>query len=155
MLFWGAWFGSLIGIGTAVWALMMLFPRDPTRPDSSNAYYFGITASSIFTLFEKVQLIIAGAALIFAFIWQLYRGATRLKIALFMLFALATVASVVETAHIAPRINQLRSEGETNSTEFKKMHGLSMSIYGGNLALMLAGGILLSIAITKETRERT
>lgn len=152
LLVWGAWFGSLIGIFIAVVSISMTFPI--SSPESTNVYYFGITTSGIFGLFERIQLCLAGGALLFAFAWQLYRGASRLKIALFVLFALATVGSVFETAYVSPKINDLRVQSETQSPEFKKMHGMSFGIYSANTLLLFVGGILLSLGIARETSAR-
>jgi hypothetical protein len=154
LLVWGAWFGSLIGILISVISISHTFPVEVDKEASSNLSQFGIVTTDIFHLFERVQLGLAGAALIFAFAWQLCRGAMRLKIALFVLFAIATVASVVETAVVAPQITKMREDGQTRSAEFGKWHGISGALYGGTLLLMVIGGVILPIGIVRETRAR-
>jgi hypothetical protein len=154
LLVWGAWFGSLIGIFISVISISHTFPVEVDRGASSNLSQFGIVTTDIFHLFEKFQLGFAGAALIFAFAWQLCRGAARLKITLFILFALATVAAVVETAVVAPQINKMREDGNTRSAEFGKWHGISGALYGGTLLLMAVGGVLLPIGVVREARHR-
>lgn len=152
LLVWGAWFGSLIGVFIAILSVFWTFP--PQAPETSNAYYFGLIASGIFNLFERVQLGLAGGALVFAFLWQLFRGATKLKIVLFVLFALATVSSVVETKFVSPRINDMRVANQIDQEEFKQMHRLSSGLYLGNAVLILVAGVIISVAIGDEARAR-
>jgi hypothetical protein len=154
LLVWGAWFGSLIGITIAVICVGLTFPIDHSADGSFNRHFFAITASRIFGEYERVQLGLAAGGLIFGFAWQLCRGANRVKIALFVLFALATAASVVETAFVAPKINQMRVENRTDTEEFQAFHRWGTSLYGTNLLLMLVAGVLLPTGIVRETRQR-
>jgi hypothetical protein len=154
VLVWGAWFGSLIGITIAVGCIAMTFPFDDQTNGGINRHFFQITVSAIFGFYERVQLGFAAGAMIFGFAWQLCRGATRVKIALFAIFVLATASSVVETAHVAPKMTQMRTENNTNTPEFQNLHRMSVSLYGANLALMAIAGVLLPIGIVRETRQR-
>ena len=148
---WGLWIGSIAGIFVAITSLSHTFQRSATgEPNVS----FISSASNVFRLYELIQLGLAGAALLFTFAWQLCRGATRFKVALFAVFALGTVSSVVETAYVTPRLVSLQNMGYTRSDEFKKMHGLSFGLYTGNAALLLIGGAIIPLAIAREARER-
>src|SRR3954454_19729762 len=126
---WGLWLGSIAGIFISVTSLSHTFQRSASGDVNIN---FANSASNVFRLYELIQLGFAGAALLLTFTWQLCRGATRFKVVLFALFALATVSSVCETAYVTPKVVELQNKGESSTDEFKKMHGLSFGLYTAN-----------------------
>jgi hypothetical protein len=146
-LTWGLWLGSLAGVTLAVIAVAKTFP-----PGSDAR--FAQTAPPIFALYERVQLGLAALTLIVTFLWRLQKGAAGLKNVLFGLFALGTVAAVVEATYVAPRINHLRSEDKMKSAEFDQAHKLSERLYGGTMVLLLAGGVVLVSAIARDAHHR-
>jgi hypothetical protein len=147
IVIWGLWLGSIAGMFIAVSSLSHTFEPSPGSP-------FVPAASNLFRLYELIQLGLAGASLLATFAWQLCKGATRFKVTLFALLALATVSSVVETAYVSPKILSLQNENRTQTDEFKKMHGMSFGLYTANAALLLVGGAMIPLGIAKETRER-
>ena len=144
-LAWGVWIGGLVGVFVAVTSLSRTFAEDRTT--------FGTAASGVFAAFERVQLVVAAAALVLTFAWRLRGGAAGLKTALFALLALGAVAAVVETTYVAPRIEQMRAAGTTQTTEFKKLHGMSMMLYTGTTGLLAVGGIFLTLAVARDEKR--
>lgn len=144
---WGLWIGGLLGVTLSVITLARTFPPK-TDPN------FGIAAPPIFAMFERVQLGLAAAALIFTFAWRLRPGAKGLKSLLFSLFALGTVAAVVEATYVAPKINELRDERSSREAEFNKYHQLSERLYGGTFVVLAVAGILLPAAIAHDGRRK-
>lgn len=135
LLTWGVWLGSLVGLFVVLQSLNHTFADDRAL--------FGTAATGVVVAFEKVQLGLAAAALLFAFGWRLCPGATRVKTILFCLFAVSTVIAVTETTYIAPRIEKMRTENLTKTDEFKSLHGLSMMLYTASAgALVIAGSLL-------------
>ncbi|HEX8911038.1 MAG TPA: hypothetical protein VF796_01675 [Humisphaera sp.] len=165
-LTWGLWIGGIGGVTLAVIALSktyapgttaVLAPGSPSGSASDAVDVFGTVAPAVFALFERFQLGFAAAALILTFGWRLCRGAAGLKTTLFALFAVATVAAVVETAVIAPKMNHLRAEKLTKSPEFEQAHRMSERLYGGTLLVLAGAGAVLITAVGRESvgRART
>lgn len=145
-LAWGAWVGGLVGLFVAVTSLSRTFHVDRVT--------FGTAASGVFASFERLQLVVAAAALVLTFLWRLRGGAAGPKTALFAVLALGATAAVVETIYVAPKIDQLRVAGTTRSAEFKKLHGTSMLLYTGTTGLLAIGGIFLTLAVAREGMVR-
>lgn len=146
-LAWALWLGGLIALFLAVQAIFhRSFPGD--------RHLAGTAAAGIFHVFEKYQLGLAAAALLFTFLWRLQKGAPRLKTLLFMLFGVVTVLAVVETLAIAPKIDALRLEGMTSGDDFKRLHGISMMVYAGEALLLLAGAFILPILLRRDGSDR-
>ena len=146
-LTWGIWTGGLMGVTLSVISLAKTFP-----PKTDNN--FGLAAPPIFAIFERVQLGLAAAALIFTFAWRLRPGAKGLKSLLFTLFALGTVGAVVEATYVAPRINELRDERTSREAEFNSAHQLSERLYGGTFLVLVLAGIVLPAAISNDGRKK-
>ena len=144
-LAWGVWIGGLVGVFVAVTSLNRTFAEDRAT--------FGTAASGVFAAFERVQLIVAAAALVLTFLWRLRGEAAGLKTALFTLFAIGTVAAVVETTYVAPKIDQMRTAGTTQTPQFRKLHGMSMALYTGTTGLLGVGGILLTLAVSHDQKR--
>ncbi|QOV87354.1 DUF4149 domain-containing protein [Humisphaera borealis] len=146
-LTWGIWTGGLMGVTLSVIALARTFPP---RTDGN----FALAAPPIFAMFERVQLGLAAAALIFTFAWRLRPGAKGVKSLLFALFALGTVGAVVEATYVAPRINELRVERASREAEFNQAHQLSERLYGGTFVVLVIAGLVLPVAIANDGRKK-
>lgn len=146
-LTWGLWAGALLGVTLSVITLAKTFKpsEDPN---------FSLAAPPIFATFERVQLGLAAAALIFTFAWRLRPGAKGLKSLLFTLFAICTVAAVTEATYVAPRINELRTERSTREEEFQKAHKLSERLYGGTFIVLVVAGLMLPAVISNDGKRK-
>jgi hypothetical protein len=154
VLAWGVWIGSLVGVFVAVTSLSRTFAATGEGGQPTVSEMFGLTAGNVFGLYERVQLVLAGVALLAGFAWRVTRGAAGQKSAVFVLFALAAASAVVETTYVAREIDALRQAGETKTPRFKMMHGLSFGLYSANILLLAAGGAVLPFAIAREARQR-
>ncbi|MDB5297934.1 MAG: hypothetical protein JWO31_3917 [Phycisphaerales bacterium] len=114
-LAWAVWVGGLVGVFLAVTSLNRTFVDDRDA--------FGRAASGVFAAFERVQLGLAAATLLLTFLWRLRGGAARLKTALFVLLALSSVAAVVGTTVVTPKLDRLRLAGTRKWLEFMSLHG--------------------------------
>ena len=142
LLIWGLWFGGLIVLFIAVQTLFNTFAD---RHDLA-----GQGAARIFHAFNAYQLALAAAALIVTFVWRVV-GPPRLKTTLFAFFAIATVGACAIAMYFTPHIELLQHQGLTTSTQFKKLHGMSMGVYMGEVvALLIAGLILASLSPEKD-----
>lgn len=143
---WALWFGGVITLFLAVVSLFRTFAADRAMA--------GTAAAGVFHAFDRYQLVLAAVLLPLAVVWRLYRGATRLKTALFGLFALATVLAVTSAAAVTPRIEALRRQGDTASARFKSLHGVSSTLYLSQAILLLAGGFVLTAAVARDGSPR-
>ena len=143
---WALWFGGLITLFLVVTQLSHTFPA-PRRD------IFGEAGSATFMMFERYQLIIGAIALVATFGLRLMNP-SALGTALFSVLALAAVGALVSPLCITPKIEALRRAGETDSPEFKKMHGRSMMIYSGDALILLAAGALMPAAMRRPTEPR-
>ena len=115
------WLGGLIALFLFAPAVFREFGPD----DRATA---GRATSTMFVLFARYQLVLAGVALIAAFLGYLQRR-TRLLIALFTFLALATLGAVANNIFIIPPMEALRLGGESQTPQFRKLHGLSMVVF--------------------------
>jgi hypothetical protein len=109
-------------------------------------------APEIFTVFERYQILLAGVALLATAIWRLTTP-RKLLTALFFLFALASVGTIVSSAIISPKMQSLRMAGQSSGPEFRKLHGFSMICYTGEAAILFVGGIVLTSAMRQRDPE--
>lgn len=133
-LVWGLWFGGVLAIFVAVTAIFHAFPDDHTVA--------GQAAAHVFRAFNKYQLGLAAAALLATFVWCVLQQG-KLKIGLFLLFALATFDACMITVYIAPKLELLQQQHLTNTPEFGRLHGFSMILYVAEAALLLISGLFL------------
>src|SRR5438270_4993666 len=119
-LVWGLWFGGLVMLFIAVQTLFNTFAD--RRPLAGEA------ASAIFRVFNYYHLALAAAALLLTFFWWL-AGRSGRKMTVFFLLALATVAAAGVSGMLAPKLEHLRIQGLTQTTDFRRLHGLSMGVY--------------------------
>jgi hypothetical protein len=133
-LLWALWFGGVLMLFIAVTSIFATF--------HDRHELAGEAAAHIFRVFNAYQLALAAAALIGTFIWYLI-GPPRLKMGLFLLFALATFAACVITMYIAPQIQLLQQQGLAHSPEFRHMHGYSMIAYLIEAVVLFIAGCFL------------
>ena len=128
---WAFWLGGLGMLFVAVTALFRS-SRDLGRE----------AAPVVFVAFERYQLVVAGVLLIALVVWRA-TGRAAGWAGLFAATVLALGAAVAMTAVVSPRLEQLRSSGQSQSPEFKKLHGVSAATYSGQVVLLLIGGVQL------------
>ncbi len=141
MLFWGLWFGGTIALFIFVSALF--------RQSREMAIH---TTPVLFLTFERYHLLLAGVAAVLSGVW-LGRERSKAKAALFVLLLLAGVAASVSGALITPRVMVLREQRQTQSPEFKRLHGMSMMVYSTEAVALLAGGLVLSVAMRQRAED--
>jgi hypothetical protein len=129
------WFGGMIFLFIAVQTLFRAFPR-PASEVAPQA------APALFAVFERYQLALAAVALLSAFAWYVTTRSGRV-IVLFALLALAATGAAVSTALITPRMEQLRTAGQSSSSRFKALHARSMQCYVAQAALLLVSVLML------------
>ena len=139
-LAWALWFGGLILLFLVVTQLSHTFPA-PRRA------VFGEAGSATFMMFERYQLIVGAVALVTAFGLRLLSGPSAVRTTLFCLLALAAVGALLSPMVITPKIDALRKSGQTDTQEFKKLHGQSMMVYSGDALILLVAGTLLPAAM--------
>src|SRR4051812_44025155 len=115
-LAWSLWLGGSV---TLFATLGTIFTTPGYTREQRGAF-----AARLFPMFERMQLIFAAVALLATAGWW-FAGRARLKLVLFALFAVATVAAVVETTQITPRVEALVAQGQRGTPEFDRMHMLS------------------------------
>jgi len=130
LLAWALWLGGLI---TTFIFVLALFHEDHALAAQ--------TAPRLFHVFERYQLILAGAALGSAILWR--------RRALSVLFFLAAIGAVVSPLIVTPRIMDLQQQGLTHTEQFAQLHGESMMIYTADSAILLGAVFLLTRAIKK------
>jgi hypothetical protein len=129
ILVWALWLGGLVTLFLAVGSLFHTFADQPQIA--------GRAASGIFQLFSRYRLCLAAAALLLTVLWHFARR-SRLKITLFVIFALATGAGVYTTAVLTPGLERLRAMGQVDSPQFGRLHELSTNVYLLETILVLA-----------------
>jgi hypothetical protein len=138
LIAWALWFGGVMGLFLSVQVLFHQTERT----------VFLASAPHLFIAFERYQLILAAIALLLTFAWRMLSLGPSLTL-LFVLFAIATIGAVTETALITPRIEALRMQGSTHSPQFLRMHGLSMCVYMLVAITLLIAGLIQSRHSTK------
>ena len=146
----------LLTLSSALWLglLVALFLFAPTifqafAPDRTLA---GKATSAMFVKFSQVQLFLAAAALIGAFLGYLQSKRT-IYVTLFALFALATVGAVANKLFLIPQMEDLRVTAQTTTPQWGKLHGFSMMLSTAIGLLVLAATILTSFAQTELLRK--
>ena len=139
-LAWALWFGGMVMLFVALGSIF----APPVDREVAGRF-----AARLFPNFERLQLVCAGVCLLGAAGWHL-ASRSRLKLVLFTLFALATVAAVIETTSITPRIEAMRVEGKRGTPEFDRMHRMSSRAYMSGAVVLLVAGFLLPGAIRAD-----
>src|SRR6476619_3294704 len=122
-LAWALWFGGLITLFLAVTSLF-----DTFAPDRHLA---GTAAAGIFRRFEFYQLGLAAVAVVAAALWRMsepHVSPLRRTVVLALLASAAGMALVSMFA-VSNRIENLRQNRLTDTAGFRRLHGLSMTVY--------------------------
>lgn len=131
-LAWALWLGGMVAL---VIFVQTLFMRN--RPVALEA------APMLFVAFERVQLLLAGAAVVGTFCWWLLTR-RRAVMVLFALLAISgAIAAMSTTLNTAP-MEQLRAQGLRDSTEFQRLHRRSTTMYMAEMLLLLAAGAIIA-----------
>jgi hypothetical protein len=131
-LAWALWLGGMVAL---VLFVQTLFARN--RPVALDA------APMLFVAFERVQLVLAAAAVVGTFCWWVLTR-RRAVMVLFALFAISgAIAAMSTTLNTAP-MERLRAQGLRESPEFKRLHQRSTSMYMAEMVLLLAAGAVLA-----------
>jgi hypothetical protein len=134
---WALWLGGL--------AALFLFVSVLFKQDRAVAVE---AAPRMFAVFERYQLVLAAVALITTTAWRLVDRRVILT-ALFGMFALATLAAVLEPVYISGEMQRLRVAGESGSDRFRQLHGRSMMVYVGETLVLLVAATMLPKAIER------
>jgi len=132
---WGLWFGGMVAL---VLFVQVLFAGN--RPVALDA------APMLFVAFGRVQILLAGFALLGAFVWWLLTR-RRAVMTLFVLFAISGGLAAASMTRITVPMERLRAQGQRESAEFKQLHRWSTRLYMGEMILLLAVGALMPRAI--------
>jgi hypothetical protein len=138
-LAWSLWFGGMIALLLFV---TVLFKAN--RPVAVEA------APVMFVAFGRAQLLLGACALVGAFAWWVLTR-RRAVMALFMLFAISAAGAAASLALVVAPMERLRAEGQSESPQFKRLHGVSSAIYLGEAILLLAAGAVLPGAMRSIT----
>ena len=145
-LAWGLWFGGIVMVFLAVTSLFQTFAPDRTLA--------GTAAAGVFRRFEIYQLALAAVAIVAAVAWRMVDRSHRArKAAIIALLFLATNTALISTLAISSRIEALRKSHQTDTAEFRRLHGRSMMAYTGEAAFLLAAGLVLPSALSARARE--
>ena len=142
---WGLWFG---GMAALVLFVGYLFSTD--RPIAA------IAAPKIFAVFETYQLFVAAVALIGAAVWRLMTPGRAAITFIFVMLAIAAVGTIGSALAVRPPLEKLRLRGETSTPQFQRLHKLSERLYGAQMLALLAGGVVIPVALgpaRAKTRE--
>ncbi len=125
------WFGGL--------AALFLFVTQLFAVDRAMAKQ---AAPQLFHVFEKYQILLAAVALLGTLAWRVISGSARTTM-LFCLLGVASLAAACGPILTSTRMNQLIAQDQSDTPEFRKLHGESMMIYSSELLLLLAAGLML------------
>ncbi len=99
-------------------------------------------ASLLFLHLERFQIITAACSVILAGIMAVRPGGTARRVLLAGVLLAALLAAISSQA-ITPRIEQMRQQGQTQTPEFKRLHGISMSLLLGELIILAGCGFVI------------
>jgi hypothetical protein len=160
LLAWGLWLGGLMTLVLAVATLFQNPDLQGRAPLSAGApgpggILAGSAAAGVFHVFERYQLGLAAAALLFTCLWRLMGGAPRLKTTLFALFALCALSAAGLTLHVTPQIEQHRLQGTVTGAEFDRLHHTATAMYEGQAIVLLLGGFLLPSILARDAGAKS
>jgi hypothetical protein len=142
LLAWGLWFGALMALFVFV---QVLFKMD--RSVAVKA------APRMFVTFETFQLALAAICLIATAMWRL-RSPRTILTAVFVLLCVASVAAIIPPIAITPKMEALRLAGESNSPQFRSLHGRTMIFYMTEAISLLVVGLMLPTVLGRASSER-
>ena len=138
-LAWALWFGGLITLFLSVTSVFATF-----APDRSLA---GTAAAGIFQRFEVYQLVLAAIAVTAAAVWRASSAGPGRGTLLLVLLALAAGTALTSTLLVSSRIDDLRKSRLTDTPQFRRLHGISMTVYTAEAALLGMAGLVLPGAL--------
>ena len=136
LIAWALWFGGVMGLFLSVQVLFHQTERS----------VFLASAPKLFLAFERYQLLLAVTTVVATAVLRTMR--------LLVFFVIATAGAVVETTLITPRIEALRIAGETHTSQFLQLHGLSMCVYMLVAITLLAAGVAQAMISQRERANR-
>ena len=139
-LAWALWLGGLV---TLFLTVITLFRFDRTIAIQ--------TAPQVFLMWERYQLALAACALVTTFALRLLTRST-LSSVLFVLFALSALGASLSPILLTKKMEALRAQGLSSSTEFKQLHQRSNIVYTSQTGLLLLAGILLPVTLASLRR---
>lgn len=128
------WFGGVVTLALLVMAVF--FASGLERETAGRA------ASAMFVWFGKAQLIVAAVALIATFLGYLQRRG-GIIVTLFVLQIVAAIGAVVFNMYFVPKLEEMRSAGQSQSAAFQAMHKQSESLMSVAMLILFAATILL------------
>lgn len=137
---WGLWLGGMVALVVFV---QTLFARNRTIALDA--------APMLFIAFERVQLILAAAAIVGTFCWWMLTR-RRAVMGLFALFAVSGAIAAMSTTLNTTPMEQLRAQGLRESPAFKRLHRRSTSMYLAEMVLLLGAGAILARGSGSITR---
>lgn len=131
---WALWFGGAV---TILILVSKLFQYDRGLAIQ--------VAPEMFLTFERYQLGLALVTVAAAII------AMRRSTALLLVIPAAAVIVAVSALVVTPRIDHLRLIGETGTSAFRSLHGLSMVLYLVEVILLLLAGLIIAWNSQRKT----
>lgn len=137
------WFGGLVTLFLSVSAVFAAFADRATA---------GTAAAAMFARFEVFQMVVGGllAASSIA-VWAITRS--KLRLIFLCCVILAGVLAVVSHFGVSARLQAMREARETQSQEFKRLHGVSMMVYVSQTGLLGIGAVVVAVASGQRTRK--
>ncbi len=142
---WAMWLGSVVAIAIFIQALFVAMPHDKSLA--------GDVAAGIFAMFGRYQLIAACVAVVAAFAWRIRVGSSRTLMLLFVLLMIASGGAAAFSGMMTPQLNRMRANGESQTPQFRRLHGLSMVTGAGEAAVLLAIGFVLPSALRQGDQK--
>ena len=139
---WGLWFG---GMGALFLFVSYLFVTE--RKIAM------IAAPRMFAVFETYQLIVAAVALVAAAAWRLVSPGRAAITFVFSMLALAAVGTVVSALAVRGPMEKLRLHGQSSTPQFERLHKASERLYSAQAVALLAGGVMLPVALSPRRRQ--
>ena len=132
---WALWLGGLVTLFISVTALF------------AHSHDLAVEAAPVlFLRFEKYQLALAAGSIAAMLLWQV-QGSSRSKTAILLLMTLAAGCAAYSTASVTPAIERLRAMHQTQTDEFRSLHGRSMVIYLSETILLAMAGVAIPAAV--------
>ncbi len=131
---WALWFGGTIA--TFVFGLNLFH----THPDIA-----GAANSSMFVVFSRYELILAGIAVL-ATGMLLVTYPAKTPLAILAALIVAGGMAITVSLGLIPHMEALREQGKQHTDEFKKYHGKSMMAMTMQSAMLLLGGAAIVAA---------
>jgi hypothetical protein len=139
------WLGVLVALFLFAPAIFQAFGPDRTIA--------GKATSAMFVRFSQIQLLLAAAALIGAFLAYLH-ARRPINVALFTLLAIACVGAAAYKMFFIPRMEELRIAAQTATPEWRKLHGMSMMLSTA-IGLLVLAATCLSAFVQRDLLSKS